>query len=185
MKVPKRKWPFFAVAVILMSVFGILKFGVQLGSVHLGKQTDLLTGQKFDIENSNFYSDVYNTDSLLVLNFWATWCKPCIAEIPVLNQVKRQYEREKIAFVSFSMDSDSLKLIEFLSSGRFEFRDLTLENLHYRTAILNTVRGKVPEEWIGSYSLPLTYIIRNKQVVHVMEGELQKDSLVAAIERNR
>jgi thiol-disulfide isomerase/thioredoxin len=34
-----------------------------------------------------------NNDTLYVINFWATWCKPCVEEMPYFEEVQRQFER--------------------------------------------------------------------------------------------
>ena len=34
-----------------------------------------------------------NNDTLHVINFWATWCKPCVEEMPYFEEVQRQFER--------------------------------------------------------------------------------------------
>lgn len=181
----KRYFLFAAVLALILVVFGVVKYGVQFGSVRLGKQADLLATQRYDIENSNFYTNYYDTDSLIVLNFWATWCKPCIAEMPELNKLKQKYEDEKVVFVSFSMDSDSLKLVDFLKQHKLDFKDLTIENMHYRTAILNTLRGKNANAWIGSYSLPMTFVIKDKNVIAEINGVVENSSLIELIESNK
>lgn len=48
-----------------------------------------------DFEGKNVYIDV-----------WATWCVPCIAEIPFLKELEHDYEGKDIAFVSLSIDDD-------------------------------------------------------------------------------
>ena len=41
------------------------------------------------------------------IDVWATWCKPCIAEIPFLKKLEKKYARKKIEFVSISTDNSS------------------------------------------------------------------------------
>jgi thiol-disulfide isomerase/thioredoxin len=43
----------------------------------------------------------------LVIDFWASWCKPCIENIPALNQLIRTYQPDQVAFVSISLDADA------------------------------------------------------------------------------
>ena len=42
----------------------------------------------------------------LVIDFWASWCKPCIASIPDLKQMAKDYKTDSIEFISISMDKD-------------------------------------------------------------------------------
>ncbi|HSK44750.1 MAG TPA: TlpA disulfide reductase family protein [Candidatus Binatia bacterium] len=44
----------------------------------------------------------------VVLNFWATWCVPCAAEMPLLNQMQKQYQG-KILFIAASIDDEDMK----------------------------------------------------------------------------
>jgi thiol-disulfide isomerase/thioredoxin len=44
----------------------------------------------------------------VLLNFWATWCVPCAAEMPLLNEMQKQYQG-KIVFIAASIDDEDLK----------------------------------------------------------------------------
>ena len=44
----------------------------------------------------------------VVLNFWATWCVPCAAEMPLLSEMQTQY-KDKIVFIAASIDDDDVK----------------------------------------------------------------------------
>lgn len=45
----------------------------------------------------------------VLLNFWATWCVPCAAEMPLLNEMQKQYQG-KIVFIAASIDDEDVKL---------------------------------------------------------------------------
>ncbi len=42
----------------------------------------------------------------ILIDFWASWCKPCIENIPAFNQLIRQFNRDSIRFISISLDMD-------------------------------------------------------------------------------
>jgi thiol-disulfide isomerase/thioredoxin len=42
----------------------------------------------------------------VVVNFWASWCGPCVQEMPSLSQLQREYEKKGIQFVGLGVDSD-------------------------------------------------------------------------------
>jgi len=44
----------------------------------------------------------------VLLNFWATWCVPCAAEMPLLNEMQKQYQG-KIVFIAASIDDEDVK----------------------------------------------------------------------------
>jgi thiol-disulfide isomerase/thioredoxin len=44
----------------------------------------------------------------VVLNFWATWCVPCAAEMPLLSEMQKQYQG-KVLFIAASIDDEDMK----------------------------------------------------------------------------
>ena len=42
--------------------------------------------------------------SIVVVNFWATWCVPCRAELPMLSELTREYAGKKVRFIAVSAD---------------------------------------------------------------------------------
>jgi thiol-disulfide isomerase/thioredoxin len=45
----------------------------------------------------------------VLLNFWATWCVPCAAEMPLLNEMQKQYQG-RVVFIAASIDDEDVKL---------------------------------------------------------------------------
>jgi thiol-disulfide isomerase/thioredoxin len=62
---------------------------------------------------------------VVLLNFWATWCVPCAAEMPLLGEMQQRY-KEKIVIIAASIDdpADRDKLVPFLHKHKAD--DLTL-----------------------------------------------------------
>jgi len=57
---------------------------------------------KAKIEDITSY--IQKADHPLIVTFWATWCRPCIEELPVLQEVVQQNESEKVELVMVSLD---------------------------------------------------------------------------------
>ena len=45
----------------------------------------------------------------ILIDFWASWCKPCIADIPHLKKILEEYKNDSIQFISVSLDTDGNK----------------------------------------------------------------------------
>src|ERR1700761_6603116 len=52
---------------------------------------------------------------LLVLNFWATWCPPCVEEMPSLNELAQRFEGKGLVVLGVSVDKDENAYKQFIS----------------------------------------------------------------------
>lgn len=67
------------------------------------------------ITRSNFGGKV------LVLNFWATWCPPCIEEIPTLDAMQKQLASRGVVVLAVSVDKNEQTYRQFLEKARVSF----------------------------------------------------------------
>jgi cytochrome c biogenesis protein CcmG, thiol:disulfide interchange protein DsbE len=58
---------------------------------------------------------------LLVLNFWGSWCAPCIAETPTLNQFTRTFANKGVVVLGVSVDTNEKQYKDFLARYRVGF----------------------------------------------------------------
>jgi len=96
---------------------------------------------------------------LLLLNFWASWCAPCVEEIPSLNQLSRQLGPKGLVVLGVTVDKDEKALQSFLKRSPLSFpiaRDPDQDiNLRYGTSLfpesyLIGSNGKVIEKFINA-----------------------------------
>jgi len=180
----KKIFWFFGFAILAIIIL-LTQFGIEIGNVRIGKQNDMYKKQNFNFEDSPFYKEYYSKEGLVVLNLWATWCAPCVEEMPILNEVKSYYKNQNIKFISLSIDTDSVKLKNFISKGNFDYLDVTFKNIEFKNAILNTLENKKTDEWISSTTIPKTYLIKNGKVLFKFEGEIAKDELIKIIDKEK
>lgn len=71
------------------------------------------------------------TNKLRLINLWATWCPPCVAEFPELIKIGRQFETRGFDFISISLDAPDMhhEVLEFLTSEHAALPRLTEKSL--------------------------------------------------------
>ena len=111
-------------------------------------------------------------EGVRVVNFWATWCKPCVAELPYFIQAAK--ENPQVEFVFISIDfADQVKKVDKFSQkkGMDSYRLYLIDDLDYNAWI-----DKVSPQWTGA--IPATLIMKNGQKhfyeKQFHEGELQE-----------
>ena len=58
---------------------------------------------------------------VVFLNFWATWCPPCLEEMPAMQRVYERYRDRGLVVVAVAVDSDPAGVEAFVKQGRFSF----------------------------------------------------------------
>ena len=99
-----------------------------------------------------------DNDTLYVLNFWATWCAPCVAELPAFEKLHRRYAAQKVKVILISTDfrrEVDKKVKPFVKRKNLQSQVVFLDE---RTP--NEWINLVSEEWTGS--IPATLVV-NKQ----------------------
>ncbi len=66
-----------------------------------------------DANGQDFYKKDFK-DQVTVVNFWATWCHPCVEEIPSLNHLKKKMSGQKFELISINYAEDSKTILEFI-----------------------------------------------------------------------
>lgn len=95
---------------------------------------------------------------LLVLNFWATWCPPCIQELPSLNEFQERMRAKGVVVVGISLDKNEQVYKQFLQRARVSFttaRDpeanisSSYGTFKYPETYVISPDGKVLEKFVG------------------------------------
>jgi thiol-disulfide isomerase/thioredoxin len=110
--------------------------------------------EKFD----DFEKAVIKEDeNVYVINFWATWCAPCIKELPYFEQLHKENKKVKVILVSLDSRKDlEKKLIPFIARKKITAEVLLLSDKDY-----NAWLSKIDKDWSGA--IPATLLIQGKK----------------------
>jgi thiol-disulfide isomerase/thioredoxin len=100
-------------------------------------------------------------NTIYVVNFWATWCGPCVKELPHFEQLNSENKNMKVVLVSLDFKNQfESKLLPFLKKKSIKSEVVFLADTDY-----NTWLPTVDKDWSGS--IPATLIIKNGKKVFV------------------
>ncbi len=112
--------------------------------------------EKFDDLEKNVFK---KNDTTYVINFWATWCKPCVKELPYFESFNTSISDKKIKVILISLDfKNQIKshLEPFIKKNQYTSEVILLSDNKY-----NTWLEKVDAEWSGS--IPATLLLSGKK----------------------
>lgn len=119
-------------------------------------------------------------DTLFIINFWATWCGPCIKELPEFDDLANHYKGKpvKILLVSLDFKNDYPAKIQ---------KFVTKKKLQHEIAWLNETNAnefipKIENEWQGS--IPATLLIMpSKGYRRFYEGMIKSEQVTTLIDK--
>lgn len=117
-------------------------------------------------------------DEVLVINFWATFCKPCVAEIPSFIEITDKYEDQNVKLLLISLDLPSFypkKIAAFAQKNNWKADIVWLDETN-----ADYFCPKIDPKWSGS--IPSTLIINPKTGYRkFFEEEIEKDVFEKAV----
>ncbi|MDD2984905.1 TlpA disulfide reductase family protein [Flavobacterium sp.] len=134
-----------------------------------------------DVENSYTYSNFIKKEELVVINLWASWCKPCLEEIPLLNNLKKKYPTE-INFISFSYDKDTLKAIEAHTKNNFSWEETSVVDYKYKKSLKDFFNDN---KTIIIDELPRTIVLKNGKILKRFDGKVNLIEIIKFIDENK
>lgn len=112
----------------------------------------------------NMPADTNFNNKFKVVEFWATWCKPCLKAVPHLNRLQKKFQNHNIVFLSFTYEPPE----EALN---------TLEKLKFESIVVSdqtkTTHKSLRIEYKGTMALPRTVLIDDENNI-VWHGEPDK-----------
>lgn len=134
-----------------------------------------------DAEPAN--ADIFKQSTLTVLNVWATYCAPCIREMPEFGEVSREYADRDVQFLGvcgdITYDADGSPNAQLLSDA-FQIIETTKADYPH---CMPTPAYAPQLGTLISNSYPGTFIVdSNGNILKLFVGGITKDVLVSAIE---
>ena len=113
-----------------------------------------------DLYENNLDLSVFN-EGKIVISYWATWCAPCIKEMPSIKRAEKILEDYGYTFLLVSDESIS-KISYFKNEMNFDF---------------NFLKSNKSFETIGVYAMPTSYVFNeNGEILETFVGVIEWDS---------
>lgn len=124
---------------------------------------------------------IQEKDKLVVVNFWATTCAPCVKELPHFIEVNKKYSQNpnfKMLLVSLDMARDKQKVINFIKNKNLNAEVVILDDVKR----MNTWIPRFQKDWEGE--IPVTLFYKNGEKIFFNNGEMSLEELESAISKN-
>lgn len=113
--------------------------------------------QSVEIVKWDYIENLMNqkSDTLYVINFWATWCAPCVKELPYFDKLAAENTSAKLKVILISLDFKKQlesRIIPFVKEKNIQSKVVVLDEPNYNSWI-----DKVNPEWSGA--IPATLIV--------------------------
>ncbi len=144
-----------AIGILLAALIGVIGDALREKVIGVGDtapEFTIRTDGGLTVSRSNFGG------RLLVLNFWATWCPPCLEEMPSLDEFQRRFKEDGVVVLGISVDEEEEAYRRFLERTKVSFltaRDPTASissqygTFRYPETYVIDQRGKVLQKIIG------------------------------------
>lgn len=118
---------------------------------------------------------------ILVVNFWATTCAPCVKELPHFMEINNKYKGNatfKMILVSLDRLVDKERVLKFIKNKDLTAEVVLLDDIKR----MNTWIPRFEKEWDGN--IPVTLFYKDGEKVYFNDGEMSKEDLEKTITEN-
>jgi thiol-disulfide isomerase/thioredoxin len=119
-------------------------------------------------------------DTIYIVNFWATWCAPCIEELPEFDELQKRYHDQpvKVLLVSIDYKRDyEIRLDRFVAKRKIQPEVLWLKENNPNKFLL-----KLDRKWQGT--IPATLIVNAKnQYSYFIEGVIEAPEIEVLVNK--
>lgn len=114
------------------------------------------------------------SSKLRVYNFWATWCAPCVKEMPYFDQAAANHPEIELVFISMDDGRNPERVTNFIQKRNVKAPVFLLNDVDFNSWI-----DKIDPKWSGA--VPATFFIKPSGERYFHEGELEKQELNSII----
>jgi thiol-disulfide isomerase/thioredoxin len=116
--------------------------------------------QVLPVKTADLMSRVHNnSDTVYIVNFWATWCGPCVKELPAFEQLNNKFKNAPLKIILVSVDFRSLlekKVVPFVRQKKMKAEVVLLDEKDQQAYINQT-----DSSWSGA--IPATLIVKGNK----------------------
>ncbi len=132
-----------------LSLLLIMIFSVSCAATNRGSGSGSLSGTPpdftlDDLDGNEFHLADHLGQSVILINFWATWCGPCQTEMPHLSEFQQTYGEQGLRILCISMDGPETVSRVRSQVGRYDFAFTVLLDQESEVASLYNPRGDAP-----------------------------------------
>jgi thiol-disulfide isomerase/thioredoxin len=98
---------------------------------------------------------------VVYLDFWASWCAPCLVSLPVLEELRQEFPADRFQILAVNLDREPAKARSFLRKRKIGYPSAT------------DPEGRIPETF-GLETMPTSYLIDAKGVVRYVHTGFRK-----------
>ncbi len=134
-------------------------------------------------------TDIYNNDislddfrgKILLFDFWAIWCKPCLAEIPQLKEIYKNYHDQGFEILGINYDADVTKVKDFITKNDIPWPQIH-DYKHEKKSMSKVIGGTISDLY-KVFGVPTYYLIdkdgkilaknvRGKKLIELLQKSL-------------
>ena len=152
--------------VVLLAFVALAAYGVVRFATYKASPAQRLSAIYFYDKSENKVSLDAFKGKVVLVNLWATWCTPCIAELPSLDRLQEKFPAEKFQVVAIAMDRSSIAALQ-----KF------MKKQHVKNLAVYWDKDKqVPLKWKYE-GLPTSYLLNQQgNVIKRYDGAYKWDS---------
>ncbi|TWT64830.1 peroxiredoxin family protein [Allorhodopirellula solitaria] len=153
-------------------------------TLHIGDEAPALDIEHYVHDPADGFGEVteFEKDKVYVVEFWATWCGPCIASMPHLVELQNKYRGEGVQIVSIS--DEDVETVNELMEKDYPEKDVTFSELTSAYTITTDPDGSVSDAYMraaGQNGIPCAFVVGKTGQVEWIGHPMKMDEPLAEV----